>query len=78
MVRPWPGGRRLGPGGVRFAVFTASRLRDRVPVTEPDDRPPVATGSVRVWARANGYEVRDRGRVPLAILEAWETATRTC
>ncbi|MGW2303282.1 Lsr2 family DNA-binding protein [Streptomyces sp. NPDC001809] len=68
----------LFPGDLLSAgpSFTASRLRDRVPVTEPDDRPPVATGCVRAWARANGYEVPDRGRVPLAILEAWETATR--
>ncbi|MFG3491703.1 histone-like nucleoid-structuring protein Lsr2 [Streptomyces sp. NPDC047972] len=56
--------------------FTASRLRGRVPVTEEDDRPPVDTGTVRAWARANGHEVPDRGRVPLAILEAWQSATR--
>lgn len=29
---------------------------------------------VREWARANGYEVSDRGRIPKRILEAYEEA----
>nr|WP_312883438.1 histone-like nucleoid-structuring protein Lsr2 [Streptomyces nymphaeiformis] len=29
---------------------------------------------IRAWARANGYDVPDRGRIPVAILEAWEKA----
>ncbi|WP_156759944.1 histone-like nucleoid-structuring protein Lsr2 [Microbacterium karelineae] len=31
-------------------------------------------GAVRAWARENGHEVSDRGRVPSAILEAYEAA----
>lgn len=34
----------------------------------------VDLGAVREWARANGFEVNDRGRVPAAILEAYGTA----
>ncbi|MCX4986082.1 Lsr2 family protein [Streptomyces sp. NBC_00572] len=55
-------------------VFTPSRLRSRVPVTGLTTRSPISTRAIRDWARANGYELPDRGRVPLAIREAWEAA----
>jgi Lsr2 len=29
---------------------------------------------VRTWARANGYNVNDRGRVPAGVVEAYDTA----
>lgn len=32
------------------------------------------TGAVREWARANGYKVSDRGRVPAEISEAYAAA----
>ncbi|TQJ31553.1 Lsr2 family protein [Microbacterium sp. SLBN-146] len=31
---------------------------------------------VRTWARANGYTLSDRGRVPAPILEAYDAANR--
>lgn len=31
-------------------------------------------GPVRAWAKANGYTVSERGRVPAAVLEAYEAA----
>lgn len=31
-------------------------------------------GPIREWARANGYEVNERGRVPAAVIEAFEAA----
>ena len=31
-------------------------------------------GAVRAWARANGHAVSDRGRVPAAVLEAFDSA----
>jgi len=31
---------------------------------------------IRAWARENGYEVSDRGRVPAEIREAYEQRTR--
>ena len=30
--------------------------------------------AVREWARANGYDLPDRGRIPAEILQAWEEA----
>jgi hypothetical protein len=30
--------------------------------------------TVRQWARSNGYDVSDRGRVPAAVLEAYDAA----
>jgi hypothetical protein len=41
------------------------------------NKPPVAGASaeeVRAWARTNGYDVNDRGRVPRRIREAFEAA----
>jgi hypothetical protein len=35
-------------------------------------RPDLVT--VRQWARANGHEISDRGRVPAAILDAYDAA----
>ncbi|MBJ6620029.1 Lsr2 family DNA-binding protein [Streptomyces sp. DHE17-7] len=32
--------------------------------------------SVRKWAREQGYTVRDRGRIPTAVLEAYAAATK--
>jgi hypothetical protein len=32
------------------------------------------TRTVKEWARANGYEVRARGRVPKAVIAAFEAA----
>ena len=44
-------------------------------------RPPAATTSsrrdlsaVRAWARANGHQVSDRGRVSAAVQEAYDKA----
>ncbi|WP_318218931.1 histone-like nucleoid-structuring protein Lsr2 [Streptomyces sp. SCL15-6] len=42
------------------------RARRRDP--RPEDEP------VRLWARANGYLVNDRGRIPAAIREAYEAS----
>ncbi|MEU0405475.1 histone-like nucleoid-structuring protein Lsr2 [Streptomyces sp. NPDC006197] len=30
---------------------------------------------IRTWARAHGYDVPGRARIPVAILEAWEKAS---
>ncbi|WP_308299940.1 histone-like nucleoid-structuring protein Lsr2 [Streptomyces sp. CJ_13] len=30
--------------------------------------------AIRLWARANGYLVNDKGRVPAAIREAYEAS----
>ncbi|MFE9338284.1 Lsr2 family protein [Streptomyces sp. NPDC007063] len=33
------------------------------------------TAKIRAWAKEQGYEVNDRGRVPASIREAYEKAT---
>jgi hypothetical protein len=32
------------------------------------------TAEIRAWAKANGYDVNDRGRVPAGVREAYEKA----
>lgn len=32
------------------------------------------SAGIRVWARENGYEVSDRGRVPAEVIAAYEAA----
>jgi hypothetical protein len=31
-------------------------------------------GPVRTWAKANGYQVSERGRVPASVIDAYEAA----
>lgn len=31
-------------------------------------------GAIRVWARENGFEVSDRGRIPARVVKAYENA----
>lgn len=33
-------------------------------------------GKIREWARANGYEISERGRIPAGIREAYEQRAR--
>ncbi|MFE2263477.1 Lsr2 family DNA-binding protein [Streptomyces griseosporeus] len=65
----------LFPEGLRSqaAVFVPS-------VPGPTGRPaappalPRDTNVIREWARANGYDVPARGRVPAAVIDAWVEA----
>jgi hypothetical protein len=59
------GGRRTGgrsSGGRGKARAAASGSQD--------------TAEIRAWAKENGYEVNDRGRVPANIRQAYEDAHR--
>lgn len=58
------GGRRTG------GRVTAARAKGRASATagSPD------TAAIRAWAKENGYNVNDRGRVPAEIREAYEKA----
>ncbi len=40
------------------------------------DRPVSTLAEIRAWARANGYEVSDRGRVPYAVAVAYDAAQK--
>lgn len=58
--------------------YTDAARRDQV-ATRPTTTNPRTTGSgrkdldqVRQWANANGYTVSSRGRIPSAVLEAYD------
>jgi hypothetical protein len=54
------------------SIGSASRSSStRGRATKKDSRD---LGAVREWAAANGYEVSARGRVPTAVLEAYDAA----
>ncbi|MBT2411749.1 Lsr2 family protein [Streptomyces sp. ISL-12] len=55
--------------------FTRTADEVRVPLAAPA-APPVNSDVIREWARANGYEVPFRGRIPAAVRDAWERATQ--
>nr|WP_203674808.1 MULTISPECIES: histone-like nucleoid-structuring protein Lsr2 [unclassified Streptomyces] len=54
--------------GVSFSPASAPRHQLRPPA--PDRI--IAPQAVRLWARANGYQVPDHGRIPAQITNAWE------
>ncbi|MCX4515658.1 Lsr2 family protein [Streptomyces sp. NBC_01619] len=56
-------------GGV---TFTPSQLRSTATATA--SRTSVSTHVIREWARANGYDLPERGRIPIEIIQAWEQA----
>jgi hypothetical protein len=58
-------GRKVGSGRRRSTTSSRSRGRSS---RETDPR------QVREWARKEGYEVSDRGRIPTALVEAFEAA----
>jgi hypothetical protein len=56
----------------------AAGRRGRTP--RPDGAAPPAradrelTAAIRTWARDNGHEVSERGRIPKAVVEAYQSA----
>jgi hypothetical protein len=42
--------------------------------TAPSSTSTVDTAAIRSWAKENGYEVNDRGRVPANVREAYDKA----
>ncbi|WP_086827120.1 Lsr2 family protein [Allokutzneria sp. NRRL B-24872] len=57
-------GRRLGgraKRGTRLGAPASGRSKDE-------------TRAIREWAKANGHEVSDRGRIPSTVIEAYEAA----
>jgi hypothetical protein len=43
-------------------------------VAEKPGRSKEQTQAIRDWAKKNGYEIADRGRVPGSVIDAFETA----
>ncbi len=60
-----------------LAPFIAKAERtSRRRKTKASTGPKVDTTAVRVWARDNGHQVSDRGRIPAEIMAAYEAATK--
>jgi hypothetical protein len=60
-------GRRLSKSKVAPSGGSVRRVRARSGGKED-------LGALREWARANGYDISDRGRIPGAIREAYDAA----
>jgi hypothetical protein len=61
-------GRRLGGGRGRAA---GSGRNGR---TSSGKRDPEQTKAIKEWAKANGHQVSDRGRIAQKVLDAYEAA----
>jgi hypothetical protein len=57
------GRRSPHPGVVRSSSARPAGNRERL-------------AAVRAWAKANGHEVNDRGRIPNSVIEAYDQAQR--
>jgi hypothetical protein len=51
---------------------TASRSRGNGAKTSPSASDREHTSAVREWARQNGHQISDRGRIPNSVLEAYQ------
>ncbi|SFP72312.1 Lsr2 protein [Amycolatopsis arida] len=56
------GGRKRAAGG---------RNGQRTPIDREQNQ------AIRAWARENGYEISDRGRIPSEVVEAYHAANNT-
>ncbi|MFE9751386.1 Lsr2 family protein [Saccharothrix saharensis] len=63
------GARRSGHREKRRASATTRRVVAEARTKEQ-------TKAIRDWARSNGHELADRGRIPASVLEAFEAAHR--
>jgi Lsr2 len=66
-------GRRLRPRRRTSGAGSATQRPNKTAAakTRHRGRRALETAAVREWARANGYTVSDRGRIPRPILEAF-------
>ena len=51
-------------------------LRRQAPVSAPRGRTKDQLDEIRTWARANGHQVKDMGRIPEKVIDAYETRSR--
>jgi hypothetical protein len=63
----------------RKAGGRGSRRRSRQASREEEARPARSgreeTAAIRQWAREHGHEISNRGRIPKAVLEAYQAAS---
>ena len=58
----------LGAARKIKATRTRTRSTDQAPGRRSDQ------ATIRQWARANGYQVADRGRIPAAVIDGYRSA----
>jgi hypothetical protein len=64
-------------GGAKKAAAPRGRGRARATGTRAASRTSRPdSGAVRAWARSNGFDVSDRGRIPSAVISAYQEANR--
>ena len=61
-------------GGRRRSAHTSAVIDAAAAASKSAKRDPAQTRAIREWANANGYEVSDRGRIPAAVVEAFDAA----
>lgn len=61
---------------VRYTGPVEAQGRGSEPAPRDDTEERQDPAEVRAWARRNGYEVPDRGRLSRVVLDAYETAMR--
>lgn len=54
---------------------SAARRRPSGPAAARPVRDRERTAAIREWARANGHEISDRGRIPSTVIAAYEEAS---
>jgi hypothetical protein len=62
--------RRSGGSGRRGRTPRATPEKDEQPTRSSREH----TGAIRTWARENGHDVSERGRIPKAVVEAYQAA----
>ena len=65
-------------GAARRAGGSGRRGRTQRATSEKDEQPSRSsrehTAAIRSWARENGHDVSERGRIPKAVVEAYQAA----
>jgi nucleoid-associated protein Lsr2 len=67
-------GKALKPYVDNARKAKAARRRASAPPASSRGRSRSDLSTVRSWAKSNGYEVSDRGRIPSAVLDAYDAA----
>ncbi|ADL71000.1 Lsr2-like DNA bridging protein [Mycobacterium phage Halena] len=61
---------------VATRVGRAERVRRRTNrITHSGGEPGLPLAEIRQWARANGFDISDKGRVSAEVVRAWKAAT---
>jgi hypothetical protein len=65
--------RRVG-GRIKRSTTPAAPVAASAPAKASDARSKEQTKAIREWARKNGHDLADRGRIPANVIEAFEAA----